>query len=478
MEARSGFRVLAVENDPVFREFLKTWLDAMDMQARVVENGLQALKELRSRQFNVLVTDLVMPHIDGTTLCRILRRCEEWQDMFIVVVTATAPEDHDLSARIPADAFIAKRPLEDMKGDLERVFRAYQQGETIPRHVLGAEQLAERQITKELLQRDQNWSRAYEKLQEGVLALTEDNFLVALNPAAEHLLGISAHEALGLRLEELFPELEIPREGVHRWWYKGRRLELDAARPGNSGDDKPNRAAVWTLIVRDVTKEQEATDALQRTVNDRELMMRELHHRLKNNIYMVAGYIDLQSDQDLDAHARQALQAVRSNLESMAMAHERLYRESSLSDISFGDYLQDVVHAAASMRDAAIVTRVTAEGSDCAMDMSRALRLGLVINELVINAVEHAFPERRGEIVVALKTEDGGHSRLTVQDDGVGIPSNSEGFGMQIVHALVEQIGGEVQFLNNRDLSDGTTPERGTTVMIRFSCEEAGEREG
>jgi two-component sensor histidine kinase len=239
---------------------------------------------------------------------------------------------------------------------------------------------------------------------------------------------------------------------------------------------------IWSLIVRDVTREQEAAEELEQRVNDRELMMRELHHRLKNNIFMVAGYIDIQSTEDLDDRARQTLQTVRGNLESMALAHERLYRESSLSEISFGEYLTDVVHAAAAMRGAGIATRVSVAGSSCPMEMNRALRLGLVVNELVVNAVEHAFPEQRGEVLVALETgesgktgetTDGKTGRLLIQDDGVGLPAESEGFGMEIVAALVEQVGGTLRFFNNRELATevgGNAPDTGTSVVIDFAC--------
>lgn len=530
MQSGHKTRVLAVENDPVFNQFLKSRLEYMDLEVTVVDSGLQALQELRRHTFDVLATDLVMPNIDGTTLCRIVRRHETWRSMYIIVVTATAPEDHDLTTRIPADAFIAKRPLQDMKGDIERAFRAYREGERLPRRVLGAEHLEERRITRELLQRDQNWFRAYEKLHEGILALTEDNYLVALNPAAETLLGISGHEALARRLDEVLPGLEIPEQGLRRQAFNGRRLELDAARrptaagaapvdnePGPSGKMPPigtstpieppvdgsaeasaegsaqaptqgsaatpeSGEPIWSLIVRDVTREQEAAEELEQRVNDRELMMRELHHRLKNNIFMVAGYIDIQSTEDLDDRARQTLQTVRGNLESMALAHERLYRESSLSEISFGEYLTDVVHAAAAMRGAGIATRVSVAGSSCPMEMNRALRLGLVVNELVVNAVEHAFPEQRGEVLVALETgesgktgetTDGKTGRLLIQDDGVGLPAESEGFGMEIVAALVEQVGGTLRFFNNRELATevgGNAPDTGTSVVIDFAC--------
>jgi two-component sensor histidine kinase len=197
-------------------------------------------------------------------------------------------------------------------------------------------------------------------------------------------------------------------------------------------------------------------------------MLREVHHRLKNNLLMVASYVTLQIDDHASDRERQVLQAIRSNLESIALVHERLYREDSLSSISFGDYLQDVVHAAVDVFGRSIAAHVALDSGECPMEMNRALRLGLVVNEVVMNSLQHAFPDQTGSIRVTLDRTPSRRARIRIQDDGVGVSDRhvdgEAGFGIQIIRAMVDQLGGEVSF--NGD--------EGTTVTIIFDCEGSG----
>ncbi len=467
-------QVLGVENDPVFREFLSVWLESREVDAVVAEDGLRALQELRRRTFDVLVTDLVMPNIDGATLCSIVRNTPEWSGMYIAVVSATASEDSDLTARVPADIFIAKRPLQDMKSDLEQVLGGLQRGERPSRQILGAENLHQRRITKELLEQSRNWERVYEQLSEGLVALTPENYLVSMNPAAETLLGVNAAGALARRFEDILPKVTLPDGGSQRQQHGGRWIELVTAAEARDG------RSIWTLIVRDVSMEEEMTRTLQQNLNDRDLMLREVHHRLKNNLLMVASYVSLQIDDETATRERQILQTIRTNLESIALVHERLYREESLSEISFGEYLRDVVRAAVDMYGRSITATVDLEDAACSMEMNRALRLGLVVNEVVMNALQHAFPEGTGTIRVDLRRMTGQRARLTILDDGIGMPGAARsdrdgGFGITIIRAMVEQIGGKVAYDSpGRAPDEGgqadATGGNGTRVTIEFDC--------
>lgn len=466
MKTTSAFRVLAVENDPVFQEYLAVWLESEGLPHTIVENGLEALRRLRSESYDLLLTDLIMPMIDGRQLCRIVKADPRWEDLFVVVVTGAASEFQDLPQEVPADVFIAKRPIQNMRPDLDWVLSTLRAGNAPGRKVLGTDQLHRRRITRELLEQNRNWERAYNELQEGVLGLSGEDYVVAMNPAAESLLGLSSQEALGLQLTELLPELSLSPDQETRQEHRGRRLAFTIT------PAEERYGSVRTLIVRDVTAEEEAQAALQRNLEDRELMLREVHHRLKNNLLMVASYVTLQIDDHSSDRERQVLQAIRSNLESIALVHERLYREDSLSSISFGDYLQDVVHAAVDVFGRSIAAHVALDRGDCPMEMNRALRLGLVVNEVVMNSLQHAFPDQKGSIRVTLDQTPAGRARIRIQDDGIGMSEShvngDAGFGIQIIRAMVDQLGGEVSFASDGD-SDG-----GTTVTIIFDCEENG----
>ncbi len=457
----SRLQILAVENDPVFREFLEVWLGSMDVDAVVAPDGLAGLEQLRSRRFDLLLLDLVMPKIDGVTLCHLIRETPEWEGMFVAVVTGTASEDPELPTRVPGDIFIAKRQLQSMKPDLEYVIHSLQNGERPPRQVLGAENLHQRRITRELLDQKNTWEQAYDAVTEGIIALTDDHKLLALNPAAERLLGLTKASVLGRHFTDVVDGISIPESEPERYEHLKRWIEISPA----SG--RQNDHDVMTVIVREVSNEQRAKETLQRSLEDRELMLREIHHRLKNNLLMVASYISLQIHPDAGERERQLLQTIRSNLESIAMVHERLYRDDSLSDISFDDYLKDVVHAAVDVYGRSIAVHVDVSDHECRMEMNRALRLGLVVNELVMNALQHGFPDETGSIRVSLTRADDARAELTVADDGVGWGGGApeEGFGIQIVRAMVEQLGGTVSFESGSRESDP-----GTRVSIEVDC--------
>jgi two-component sensor histidine kinase len=438
----------------------------MDVDAVVAPDGLIGLEHLRSRAFDLVLLDLVMPKIDGVTLCHIIRETPDWEGVFIAVVSGTASEDADLPSRVPGDIFIAKRQLQSMKPDLEYVVHSLQNGERPPRQVLGAENLHQRRITKELLDQKRTWEQAYNAVAEGIVALTHTHKLLALNPAAERLLGVKKAAVLGRLFTEVVDEVSIPEREPQRFEYLNRWIEISPPSGMNNDHD------VITVIIRDVTNEQRSMEALKENLEDRELMLREVHHRLKNNLLMVASYISLQIDPDASDRERQLLQTIRSNLESIALVHERLYRDDSLSDIPFGDYLKDVVHAAIDVYGRSVAIQVSASDDECRMEMNRALRLGLVVNELVMNALQHAFPDNTGSIRVNLTRTEDARAKLTVADDGAGWGGGApeEGFGIQIVRAMVDQLGGTVSFESGSLESSSPESGTGTRVTIEVDC--------
>ena len=462
MSTRSRLRVLAVENDPVFREFLSIWFESQEVDSVIVEDGLRALDELRIQDFDLLMTDLIMPYIDGSTLCNIVRRRKEWSSLYVAVIIATAAEDPDMVNRVPADIFIAKRPLNLMKADLSFVMDSLMAGERPEKRLLGVENIYSRRITKELLDENRAWAQAYANLHEGILGLSENNRIVAMNPAAATILGVTTMDVLGRSIDDVAPKLRLPGDEPRQQEYGQRWIEL------SSTEHLQRDTPILTLILRDVTDEHRAEVALKKNVEDKELMLRELHHRLKNNLLMVAGYVGIQIE-DVAEESRGVLQTIRANLESIAMAHERLYRHESVSELSFDDYLRDVVRSLAGIYAHRINLDIDLQGEGCTLEMDRALRLGLVVNELIMNALQHAFPEGTGTIRVSLTSTKEGTARLSVQDDGVGLPQDrneggspqkEESFGLQIIHALVDDVDGTITFEGDN----------GTHAVIDFGC--------
>jgi two-component sensor histidine kinase len=202
---------------------------------------------------------------------------------------------------------------------------------------------------------------------------------------------------------------------------------------------------------------------------EKETLLREIHHRVKNNLQVVSSLLSLQARQVTQSNATSILQDSQNRVRSMALIHEKLYQSSDLALIDFGGYLHSLC-AALSRTYTGATQRVAfqVEAEVIGLELDQAMPCGLIVNELVANALKHAFPqERSGKIGVTL-SRHGAQVRLEVFDTGVGLPSglallSSASLGMQLVQTLVAQIDGQ--------LAVQSAPEAGTHFCIDFPHE-------
>ncbi|MBC7185633.1 MAG: PAS domain S-box protein [Calditrichaeota bacterium] len=207
-------------------------------------------------------------------------------------------------------------------------------------------------------------------------------------------------------------------------------------------------------VAQDITARKMAEETLAASLREKEMLLKEIHHRVKNNMQVVCSLLNLQCDRVTSPEAAQALRDSQNRVKSMALIHEKLYRSASLSRIDFGEYLQSLVSGL--VRSYATNGRV---GTELAVEkvelgVDQAIPCGLIVNELVSNALKHAFPEQQeGMIRVRFQREDG-RCLLAVADNGVGFPSAldfraTNSLGMQLVTTLVDQLEGEIQLLRD-----------------------------
>jgi PAS domain S-box-containing protein len=203
---------------------------------------------------------------------------------------------------------------------------------------------------------------------------------------------------------------------------------------------------------KDVTERRRAEERLKESVREKEVLLQEIHHRVKNNMTVISSLLKLQADKVRDKQYREMFNESINRIKTMALIHENLYRSADLSKIVFSDYLKDMAeNIYGSYGMDAHKAHLIKELEKITLPLNTSIPCGLIVNELLSNSLKYAFPDdRRGEIRVALRKNDNDEVELMISDNGVGLPmdldfKNTGSLGLNIVNALVRQIGGNIE---------------------------------
>jgi PAS domain S-box-containing protein len=302
-----------------------------------------------------------------------------------------------------------------------------------------------------------------------------------LNNAAHlHALGVQSQaEALG-KTDFHFR----PPEVAERFAAEDRAI-LESGLPAANREEEtilPNGEPGWLLctkvpvrdaegkisglvgISRDITAQKKAQMALQASLREKEVLLKEIHHRVKNNMQVISSMLRLQSNYIEDPKTLELFNESQNRVRSMALIHEQLYRSNDLSHIDFGTYVRTLTGQVARSYESKANINLVVEADGIALGVDAGIPCGLIINELVSNAFKHAFRGRdSGTIQVRMYHEDD-RIVLRVRDDGVGFPKevdfhNTESLGMQLVTTLTDQLDGTIELV-----SEG----QGTEFVITF----------
>ncbi|MEI6408227.1 MAG: histidine kinase dimerization/phosphoacceptor domain -containing protein [Bacteroidota bacterium] len=202
-----------------------------------------------------------------------------------------------------------------------------------------------------------------------------------------------------------------------------------------------------------------------RLLEEKELLFKEVHHRVKNNLQLMNSLLNLQINTTNSAELTRSLEESQSRLQSISLIHEKLYQQEDLFSLNFDEYIKSLVsslHDVFNSKAQQIAYQV--ESDPIHLDVETTLRLGLIINELTINALKHAFPQHQeGKIEISLRTFDADNYMLSVKDNGIGIDETAnakfeDSLGMRLVNVLSNQLDGVLTILNNN----------GTHVYLKF----------
>lgn len=194
---------------------------------------------------------------------------------------------------------------------------------------------------------------------------------------------------------------------------------------------------------------EERTVALRESVREKDVLLREVHHRVKNNLQVISSILKLQAFQHADERVKASFRACQARVQAIALVHDKLYRLPNLARVAFADYARSLIDTLAGAYDAngrQIIVEAALDPVEVSIE--HAIPAGLVLNELLTNAFKHAFPGgARGHIGVSL-SRAGAQVRLAVRDDGVGLgeidPSHASSFGLDLVYTFAEQLGAAI----------------------------------
>ena len=215
-------------------------------------------------------------------------------------------------------------------------------------------------------------------------------------------------------------------------------------------------------VLRDITDRKCVEEQVRSSLKEKEVLLQEIHHRVKNNMQIISSLLNLQSRNISDERVKDMFKMSRDRIKSMALIHEKLYQSEDLSKINFAQYVKSLtLHLLHTYNTNVDRIKLDAVVKDVYLDINKAIPCGLIVNELVSNSLKHAFPDnKKGNIHVHLHAGNNGNICLSVSDDGIGFSKDvdiqkPDSLGLQLVNDLVDQLGGTLKL----DRTGGTSYE-------------------
>jgi len=387
-----------------------------------------------------------------------------------------------LSALLVLSYFLAPKLSYHFYEDLFRVFMFMAVGIVV---AVLSEEILQKDI--KLRESEGKFRSVADSAVDGIITTDTDGKIVLFNSSLKNIFGYGIDEIKGKEVTMLMPtrykknfrdKLErFKSTGSHE--LAGKTFETIGLK--NDGTEFPFEISIatWgskgniftTSIIRDVSERKKTENKLQKSLNEKEMLLKEIHHRVKNNLMIISSLLNLQSRYIKDEESKTIFKESRNRTKFMALIHERLYQSADLKRIDFGNYIRtlanDLYHTY--VMDTGLI-KLNVDVDDVMLDINTSIPLGLIVNELVTNSLKHAFPPgKSGEINIKFHSSDDKYL-LEVKDNGIGFPKdidykNTESLGLRLVISLTEQIDGKIEFNNTS----------GTSFKIIFTEEKFDE---
>ena len=344
-----------------------------------------------------------------------------------------------------------------------------------------ARDITERKEAEEKLRESEEMYRSLVKTLPDAVTMTDlEGNITYVSPRTLELHGFkSENELLGKSAFELIDpsEHEIAMKNLKKTLDVGFARNLEYTLKNKDGTpftgllntalikDAHGEPKSFIATTRDISERKHTEEQIKKSLDEKEVLLREIHHRVKNNIQVISSMLNLYSAYIKDEPYLDAFQDIQNRIKSMALIHEKLYQTKDMARVDFNEYIKDLINGLFrfyGININKIKPKIEVKGVTLGLDSG--IPCGLIINELVSNSLKHGFgKDMEGMIHIKMKPENENAVALIVSDNGKGFPQdlnfkNTKTFGLQLVITLVEQLGGSIE-LNN---------EGGTEFKITF----------
>ncbi|GBF37361.1 PAS domain S-box protein [Leptospira johnsonii] len=318
------------------------------------------------------------------------------------------------------------------------------------------------ELRKKILQTNDRLQAIIEGVKDSICAVDMDLRVISCNTAFELMVWklYGKRVTVGQRIWDIAIDNPEEKERIIRNWSRALTGEVFKTERKISGlvkdslvleinyssiRDESHNMIGATQIIRDVTDRYQYEETLRKSLDEKEVMLKEIHHRVKNNLQVVSSLLSLQTDFTDDPKLVSILKECERRIQSMALVHKELYQNDTIADADFTEYLNNLLVALVQSFGANKRVGYSIESEDVRLNLDFAIPLALVFNELVSNSLKYAFPgDKKGNIFVSIVKKEDGLS-ISIGDNGVGLPKtvdvrNSEGLGLQLVGMLLDKL--------------------------------------